>query len=80
MTALIIIGFLVLTSMLVTLLDLPGGILLLFLTSFSFGVVFYKYMDEDTPKALDVYRGNTVLEITSVNGVPKDTTVIFKSK
>lgn len=80
MTALIIIGLLVLTSMLVTSKELSGGIILLFLTSFAFGVAFYKHMDEDTPKALDVYRGNTVLEITSVNGVPKDTVVIFKSK
>lgn len=80
MTALIIIGFLVITSTFVALLDLPGSVLLLFVTSFAFGVVFYKYMDEDTPKALDVYRGNTVLEITSVNGVPKDTVVIFKGK
>lgn len=31
-----------------------------------------------TPSALDVYRGNTELEITSVNGVPTDTTVVFK--
>lgn len=30
------------------------------------------------PSALDVYRGNTELEITSVNGVPTDTVVIFK--
>lgn len=30
------------------------------------------------PSALDVYRGNTELEITSVNGVPTDTTVVFK--
>jgi hypothetical protein len=33
-----------------------------------------------TPTALDVYRGNTVLEITSVNGVPTDTVVVFKNK
>ena len=33
---------------------------------------------EPTPSALDVYRGNTELEITSVNGVPMDTVVIFK--
>ena len=31
-----------------------------------------------TPSALDVYRGNTELKITSVNGVPTDTTVVFK--
>ena len=32
------------------------------------------------PTALDVYRGNTELEITSVNGVPTDTVVVFKNK
>ena len=30
------------------------------------------------PTALDVYRGNTELEITSVNGIPTDTVVVFK--
>lgn len=33
-----------------------------------------------TPSALDVYRGNTELEITSVNGIPTDTVVVFKNK
>ena len=32
------------------------------------------------PSALDVYRGNTELEITSVNGVPTDSVVVFKEK
>ena len=32
------------------------------------------------PSAIDVYRGNTELEITSVNGTPIDTIVIFKEK
>lgn len=32
------------------------------------------------PTAIDVYRGLTELEITSVNGVPKDTVVVFKNK
>ena len=31
-----------------------------------------------TPSALDVYRGNTELGITSVNGIPTDTVVVFK--
>ena len=31
------------------------------------------------PSALDVYRGNTELEITSVNGTPIDTVVVFKN-
>ena len=35
---------------------------------------------EPTPTALDVYRGNTELEITSVNGIPTDTVVVFKNK
>ena len=33
-----------------------------------------------TPSALEVYRGNTELEITSVNGVPTDSVVVFKEK
>lgn len=33
-----------------------------------------------TPSALDVYRGNTELEITSVNGIPTDTIVVFKKE
>ena len=32
------------------------------------------------PSAIDVYRGNTELEITSVNGVPTDSVVVFKGK
>ena len=35
---------------------------------------------EPKPSAIDVYRGNTKLEITSVNGVPTDTVVVFKEK
>ena len=35
---------------------------------------------DPTPTALDVYRGNTELKITSVNGVPTDTIVVFKNK
>lgn len=34
--------------------------------------------EKPIPSALDVYRGNTELEITSVNGTPIDTVVIFK--
>ena len=36
-------------------------------------------LTEQTPTALDVYRGNTELKITSVNGVPTDTVVVFKN-
>ena len=34
---------------------------------------------EPNPSALDVYRGNTELEITSVNGTPIDSVVVFKN-
>lgn len=36
--------------------------------------------EKTSPSALDVYRGNTELEITSVNGTPIDTVVVFKNK
>ena len=35
--------------------------------------------EKPIPSALDVYRGNTELEITSVNGTPIDTVVVFKT-
>ena len=35
-------------------------------------------VEKPIPSALDVYRGNTELEITSVNGSPIDTVVVFK--
>jgi hypothetical protein len=35
-------------------------------------------IDMSKPTALDVYRGKTTLEVTSINGVPQDTVVVFK--
>lgn len=37
-----------------------------------------KIIEKPKPSALDVYRGNTELEIKSINGIPIDTVVIFK--
>ena len=37
-------------------------------------------IEKQKPSALDVYRGNTELEVTYVNGVPIDTVVVFKRK
>lgn len=34
---------------------------------------------EPKPKAIDVYRNKTELEITSVNGVPRDTVAVWKN-
>lgn len=33
---------------------------------------------DDEPTALDVYRDKTELKITSINGIPTDTVVVFK--
>ena len=38
------------------------------------------HIKDHNPTDLDVYRGNTELEITSVNGIPTDTVVVFKNK
>lgn len=35
---------------------------------------------DDEPTALDVYRDKTELKITSINGIPSDTIVVFKDK
>lgn len=34
----------------------------------------------DNPTAIDVYAGRTELKITSVNGAPTDSVVVFKEK
>lgn len=42
-------------------------------------IAFYSmWLDIDKPTAIDVYRGKTELQITSVNGIPTDTVVVFK--
>lgn len=59
-----------------------GKLTFLFLCHSMMGVlmlVFFLAMEErNTPKAIDVYRDKTELEITSVNGVPQDTVVVWK--
>jgi hypothetical protein len=39
-----------------------------------------KHIESKSITPLDVYRGNTELKITSVNGVPTDTVVVFKKE
>lgn len=43
--------------------------------TFSMGILYYG--DHRTPKAIDVYRGRTVLEISYIGGIPTDTVVRF---
>ena len=45
-----------------------------------FMLVIFTRIKIKTPSAIDVYRGNTELRITSVNGIPTDTVVVFKNK
>lgn len=54
----------------------------------SFNIIFYGVLfvvslttaivGNKTPQAIDVYRGKTSLEITSINNIPTDTIVIWK--
>ena len=37
-------------------------------------------IDKTNPKAIDVYRGKTTLEITYKGGVPVDSIVVFKER
>lgn len=52
--------------------------------SVCLGGVIETYQHIDEPKAIDVYRGNTTLEITEVVKdsvvVSRDTVVVFKTK
>ena len=41
-------------------------------------MITYTFITIHEPTAIDVYRGNTTLEITYKNGIPVDSTVVFK--
>ena len=51
-----------------------------FLTGMAIMVGVIKHIEMKSITPLDVYRGNTELKITSVNGIPTDTVVVFKNK
>lgn len=59
-----------------------GNLIFLLMTNGIWGVLILAFFlaleEKDTPKAIDVYRNKTELEITSVNGVPRDTVVVWK--
>lgn len=59
--------------------DLFTAVALIILMIIEIDLVF-GIIENQTPSALDVYRGNTELEITSVNGTPIDTVVVFKKE
>ena len=43
-------------------------------------IVEAHYLLNSKPTAMDVYRGNTTLKITSVDGIPTDSVVVFKDR
>lgn len=53
------------------------GIIISFFILIVFILVFIQDMQ---PTAMDVYEGKTTLEITYKDGVPVDSTVVWKSK
>ena len=57
---------------------LMGGIIATLMTIEVY--LLANIIGEPKPSAIDVYRGNTELEITSVNGTPIDSVVVFKEK
>lgn len=50
-----------------------------FLTGVAIMVGVIKHIEMKSITPLDVYRGNTELKITSVNGIPTDSVVVFKN-
>lgn len=44
----------------------------------AFTVLITTLCLKDNPRAIDVYRGDTTLEITYRNGIPIDSTVVWK--
>ena len=57
------------------------GVVFIIMIGAMFGVYFYEQQErKKIPTAMDVYRGNTTLEITYRDSIPVDTTVVWKDK
>ena len=90
MIEVIIIGILVCVAVILTALlgrnsscDFDTGVIMGGSVAMLMTIEVYLLADiigDTKPSAIDVYRGNTELEITSVNGVPTDSVVVFKEK
>lgn len=79
LTPCVLMNFGVLKSKESTKLDVYFCAVITTIAAFVISAVFVTTL-VNNPSALDVYRGNTELKITSVNGVPTDTVVVFKNK
>jgi hypothetical protein len=59
--------------------DRGNGVISIIFYGILFTVTLYTAItSHNAPQAIDVYRGKTSLEITSVNNIPTDTTVVWK--
>lgn len=56
-----------------------GWITIIFYGILFLVTLYTAIISHNTPQAIDVYRGKTSLEITSVNNIPTDTTVVWKN-
>ena len=54
--------------------------LIFILSVYSFLVLWLSFSYLKEPRAIDVYKGNTTLEITYKDEVPVDSTVVWKSR
>ena len=54
------------------------GIATLTVCIITFVTAVFTTIESRNPTAIDVYRGNTTLEVTYKNGVAIDSTVVFK--
>ena len=59
---------------------LDGKPLIFILFIYSLLVLLLSFFYIREPKAIDVYKGETTLRITYQDGVPIDSTVVWKSK
>ena len=59
--------------------DVPDGNVIVFYSFIlSLGILILLAFSLNEPKAIDVYRGKTTLEITYKDKVPIDSTVVWK--
>lgn len=57
--------------------DSPLLLLTILIVYLLSGLV-YSYFDDDSPKAIDVYRNKTTLKISYIDSVAVDSVVVFK--
>ena len=61
--------------------DVPDGNVIVFYSFIlSLGILILLAFSLNEPKAIDVYRGKTTLEITYKDKVPIDSTVVWKKQ